>query len=118
LRNVGSEIAVNITVEPFSIGDTLITCDVIDRLLPNGDTARLTSEMRREDDVRKPCLVGLDQLFQFELLPKRQSEQPPTPISLGFEDLIGRRYRISYLARYQQGINECKLEYKALARMN
>src|SRR5260370_22812243 len=73
LRNVSSETVVNVIVEPFSVGETSIVCDATDRLLPNGDTATLTSEIRRAGDVRKPCLVQLDRLFELELSSKRKA---------------------------------------------
>ena len=114
VRNVGSETAVNVRLQPFLVGKATVVCDLVGRLLPNTDTARLTAELRRGSDIRKPCLVELESLFESELGKSTAEEATPTILTVTYEDLAGGRYRVEYSIKYRSGINECQTEFKTL----
>jgi hypothetical protein len=113
-RNLGPATAVNIRVDPFVVGDTTVICYLVNRLLPNTDTAKLTAEIRRERDVRKPCLVDLERLFELAYGQAIANEDVATALTMTYADLAGRRYRAEYSIRYRRGINECEAELKTL----
>lgn len=114
VRNIGPSTAVNVRIDPFVVGDTTVICDLVNRLLPNTDTARLTAEIRRDRDVRKPCLLALDGLFKSVLGRATVDADTRTALMVMYEDLGGRKYRVEYLISYRSGINKCQTEFKTL----
>jgi hypothetical protein len=112
VRNTGPATAVNVILEPFSVGEHTVICDPVNRLLPS-DTGKLTSEVRSADEIRRPCLVEMEALFEVAL---RDKTDPGAPIALtiAYEDLGSRRYKVEYSVQYRRGINECLMEYKKL----
>ncbi len=87
VRNTGpKERAVNVLVEAFAVGKHRVTCDPVNRLLPS-DTAKLTCEVRSGDDVRKPCLLWLERLFEGELGDKTIDQGTAIPLTIRYGDL-------------------------------
>jgi hypothetical protein len=113
VRNAGLKAAVNVLVEPFAIGKHGVTCDPVNRLLPS-DTAKLTCEVRSGDDIRKPCLLWLERLFEVELRDKNVDQQTPIPLTIRYGDLTGRKYLVEYSLTYRVGINEVLAEFKKI----
>ncbi len=76
--------------------------DPVNRLLPS-DTAKLTAEMRSADEVRKPCLVELERLFEVAL---GEVTTPGSPIALTiiYADLGSWRFKVEYSVEYRCGI--------------
>jgi hypothetical protein len=76
-------------------------------------TAKLTAEVRRAGEIRKPCLVELERLFEVAL---GDMTPPGSPIALtiAYADLGSRRYKSEYSVQYRRGINECLMEFKKL----
>lgn len=113
VRNTGPKAAVNVLVEPFAVGKHSVTCDPVNRLLPS-DTAKVTCEVRSGDDIRKPCLLWLERLFEVELGNKNIDQQTPIPLTIRYGDLAGRKYLVQYSLTYRIGINEVLAEFKKL----
>jgi hypothetical protein len=113
LRNTGPATAVNVLLEPFVIGNNNIVSDPVNRLLPS-DTAKLTCEVRYGDEVRKPCLVQLERLFEVVLQDESMNMDTTIPLTIRYGDVAGRRYKVEYSVKYRVGINECLAEFKKL----
>ena len=116
LRNTGPKAAVNVLVEPFTIGRQSVTCDPVDRLLPS-DTAKVTCEVRCGDDIRKPCLLWLEALFQVGLESGNIDGQTLLPLTIRYGDLTGRKYLVEYSLTYRIGINHVLAEFKKVERV-
>jgi hypothetical protein len=112
VRNTGPATAVNVILEPFVVGENTVICDPVNRLLPS-DTAKLTAEIRCAGEIRKPCLVELEGLFDVALGHKTTLGSP-IALTIAYADLASRRYKIEYSVQYRRGINECLLEFKKL----
>ena len=113
VRNTGPKAAVNVLVEPFRIGRQSVTCDPVNRLLPS-DTAKVTCEVRSGDDIRKPCLLSLEALFQVELESGNIDRKTLLPLTIRYGDLTGRKYLVEYSLTYRIGINQVLAEFKKL----
>jgi len=114
VRNMGPETALNVRLEPFSIGDITVVCDPVNRLLPNTDTARLTASIICGGEIRKPCLVELELLFEVARRKIPADADTATVLIVMYEDLASRKYKVEYSVKYQPGINECQTEFKTL----
>jgi hypothetical protein len=112
LRNVGSSVALNSTVEPFTVGDITVACDPLDRLLPGTPSPEVTAEIRKGNEVTKPCLVQLDPLLQFQHV-----GTAPLPLFICYTDLAGGKHRVEYSCTFKSGINECQLEFKGIREL-
>ena len=113
VRNTGPKAAVNVLVEPFRIGRQSVTCDPVNRLLPS-DTAKVTCEVRSGDDIRKPCLLSLEALFQVELESGNIDRKTLLPLTIRYGDLTGRKYLVGFSLTYRIGINQVLAEFKKL----
>jgi pyrimidine deaminase RibD-like protein len=113
VRNTGQKAAMNVLVESFTIGRHTVICDPVDRLLPS-DTAKVTCEVRSGDDIRKPCLLELEALFQVELEDGNIDRQAQFPLTIRYGDLTGRGYMVQYSLSYRIGINQVLAEFKKL----
>jgi len=112
VRNTGPATSVNVILEPFAVGENTVICDPVNRLLPS-DTAKLTAEVRRAGEIRKPCLVELEGLFEVALGDKMDLDSP-IALTIAYADLGSRRYKVEYSVQYRRGINECLMEFKKL----
>ena len=113
VRNTGPKAAVNVLVEAFAVGKHRVICDPVNRLLPS-DTAKLTCEVRSEGDIRKPCLLWLERLFEVELRDKTINQKTAIPITIRYGDLTGRKYLVEYSLTYRIGINEVLAEFRKI----
>ena len=113
VRNTGPKAAVNVLVEAFAVGKHRVTCDPVNRLLPS-DTAKLTCEVRSGDDIRKPCLLWLEGLFEVELGDKTIDQGTAIPLTIRYGDLTGRKYLVEYSLTYRIGINEVLAEFRKI----
>ncbi len=113
VRNTGQKAAMNVLLEPFTLGRHSVTCDPVDRLLPS-DTAKVTCEVRAGDDIRRPCLLSLEALFQVELEKGNIDRQTRLPLTIRYGDLTGHKYLVEYSLTYRMGINQVLAEFKKL----
>ena len=113
VRNTGPSAAMNVIVEPFKIGRQSVTCDPVSRLLPT-DTAKVTCEIKSGAEIRKPCLLWLEALFQVELASRHINQQTVVPLTIRYKDLTGRKYLVEYSLTYRIGINQVVAEFKNL----